>query len=144
MSCISRLLVQPLFKNMFGFLGWNSDSLYTYPWQVVVCSPKKTSLTVKVPCFEQEFGLETSRGSSQPTGFLWLCVGNWRVQLIHSQFRKSSSPLNFSYRNCLLVDLRFCFAFLFFPSFFSEQANPLKRVSSTGKTEHAFLLLPPS
>lgn len=41
MSCISQLLVQTLFKNMFGFLGWNSDSLYTYPWQAVVRSPSK-------------------------------------------------------------------------------------------------------
>lgn len=86
---------------MFGFLGWNSDRLYTWPWQAVECSPPQTYLTVKLPCFEQESGLETSRGSSQPTGVLWLCVGYWRVQLIHSWFRKSSGPFNFSYRNFL-------------------------------------------
>lgn len=31
--------------------------------------PQKTCLAVKLSCAEQEFGLETSRSSFQPTGF---------------------------------------------------------------------------
>lgn len=58
--------------------------------------PQKTHLTVKLPCLEQEFGLDTF----QPTRFMWLWELKSPAQSLLVQ--KVLRTFNFSYRNYYL------------------------------------------